>query len=72
VHFFGEHSHSNHGKITSYEWDFGDGDLSSRKNPVNTYFSTTYGSKYFTATLTVKDEKGNSATSSVAVEVMTR
>jgi hypothetical protein len=72
VHFFGGRSHSSYGKITSYEWDFGDGDLSSRKNPINTYFSTTYGSKDFTATLTVKDEKGNTATSSVVVEVMTR
>lgn len=72
VHFSGERSRSPYGKITSYEWNFGDGDVSSSKNPVNTYFSASYGSRYFTATLTVKDEKGNTAASSAVVEVITR
>lgn len=72
VRFSGERSCSPYGKITSYEWDFGDGDVSSRKKPVNTYFSASYGSRYFTVTLTVKDEKGNTASSSAVVEVMTR
>lgn len=72
VRFSGESSRSPYGKITSYEWDFGDGDVSSRKNPVNTYFSASYGSRYFTVTLTVKDDKGNAASSSAEVEVITR
>jgi hypothetical protein len=72
VHFYGYKSHSPFGRIVSYEWDFGDQDTSTKKNPVNTYLSTTYGSVYFTVTLTVKDEKGNTASCSQVIEVMTK
>lgn len=72
VHFYGYKSHSPLGRIVSYEWDFGDQDTSRKKNPVNTYFSTTYGSVYFNATLTVKDEKGNTVSSSKVIEVMAK
>jgi len=32
VSFSGEKSHSSYGRITSYEWDFGDGDMSSQEH----------------------------------------
>jgi len=71
VNFNGLKSHSPAGKIVSYSWDFGDGDTSTKKNPINTYWSTTYGSRIFTATLTVKDEKGQTASTSINIEVLT-
>ena len=58
VQFYGSKSFSSNGRIVAYSWDFGDGDVSAKKNPVNTYWSTTYGSRKFTATLTVTDNKG--------------
>lgn len=72
VQFNGQQSFSPYGKIIFYSWEFGDGDVSTKPNPVNTYWSTTFGSRYFTTTLTVKDEKGNTATSSAEIEVMTK
>lgn len=72
VQFNGRQSASTHGKIVSYYWGFGDQDTSTKPNPVNTYWSATLGSRYFTATLTVKDDKGNTATSSVEIEVTTK
>ena len=72
VRFGGGRSHSTGARIVSYSWDFGDGDTSSKKDPLNTYWSTTYGSRYFTATLTVRDSQGNIATASAAIEVTTK
>lgn len=70
VNFNGAKSYSSSGKIVSYSWDFGDGDVSSGKNPSNTYWSTTYGSRFFTAKLTVKDDKGGKASATVDIEVV--
>jgi len=70
VKFQGSRSTSRNAKIIAYNWDFGDGDTSTRKNPVNTYWSAAYGSRKFTATLTVKDDKGQSASSSVEIELL--
>ena len=70
VQFYGSRSFSPNGRITEYSWDFGDGDTSTQKNPSNTYWSTTYGSRQFTAILTVKDEKGMTADASVVIEVI--
>ncbi len=72
VNFNGGKSYSKAGKIVSYLWDFGDGDTSTQKNPINTYWSTTYGSRIFTATLTVKDEKGQTASTNINIEVVTK
>lgn len=72
VKFNGRSSGSTHGKIVSYHWDFGDGETSTKPKPFNTYWSTTYGSRYFTAVLTVKDEKGNLASSNIVIEVLTK
>jgi len=72
VNFNAARSYSKAGRIVSYTWDFGDGDTSTKKNPVNTYWSTTYGSRIFTATLTVKDEKGQTASISTGIEVVTK
>lgn len=72
VKFSGQKSHSKSGKIVSYFWDFGDTDTSTKKNPENTYWSTTYGLRKFTATLTVKDEAGGTSTATTIIEVSTR
>jgi len=71
VKFSGQKSYSKSGKIVSYLWDFGDGDTSTQKNPENTYWSTTYGLRKFTATLTVKDEAGGTSSAAVIIEVST-
>jgi len=72
VNFSGQKSYSQSGKIVSYDWDFGDGDTSAKKNTENTYWSTTYGSRKFTVSLTVRDEKGITANTNVIIEVMTK
>jgi PKD repeat protein len=72
VNFSGRKSSSPNGKIVYYSWDFGDGDKSTKPNPVNTYWSTTYGTREFTATLTVTDNKGISSSSSVAIQVVNK
>jgi hypothetical protein len=72
VQFDAYKSHSPQGKIVSYYWEFGDGDTSAKADPINTYWSASYGSRYFTVTLTVKDDKGNSATANAVIEVMTK
>ena len=72
VNFSGQKSYSKPGKIISYLWDFGDGDTSTKKNPENTYWSTTYGPRNFIATLTVRDEAGNRSSASTIIEVITK
>ncbi|MFA5005407.1 MAG: PKD domain-containing protein [Candidatus Omnitrophota bacterium] len=72
VKFSAARSTSANGRIVSYAWDFGDGDSSTMKNPSNTYWSTSYGTKSFTATLTIKDAKGQSASTSVNIDVLTK
>lgn len=72
IKFSGQKSYSKPGKIISYLWDFGDGDTSTKKNPENTYWSATYGSRNFIATLTVKDEAGNSSSATTIIEVITK
>ncbi|MDO8661665.1 MAG: PKD domain-containing protein [Candidatus Omnitrophota bacterium] len=72
VQFNGSQSSSPNGKIVSYSWEFGDGDTSTKRNPTNTYWSSTYGSRKYTATLTVKDNKGVSAVTSTEIEVITK
>ena len=71
VNFSGQKSYSKSGRIVSYDWDLGDGDTSTKKNPENTYWSTTYGLRNFTATLTVRDEAGNISSVSTVIEVTT-
>lgn len=72
VNFNAAKSYSSFGRIVSYSWDFGDGDVSTKKNPQNTYWSATYGKRVFTVRLTVKDEKGRTASVSQDIEVFTK
>ncbi len=72
VNFSANRSSVKSGKIISYEWDFGDGDTSTKKNPKNVYWSTTFGApRAFTATLTVKDSNGLVSNTSSIIEVLT-
>jgi len=72
VNFYGQKSSSPNGKIVSYSWNFGDGDKSNKPNPSNTYWSTTYGAKEFTATLIVTDNKGMTSSSNVIIQVINK
>jgi hypothetical protein len=72
VNFSGQKSYSQSGKIVAYDWDFGDGDTSTKKNPENTYWSTTFGSRNFTVTLTIRDDAGNTSIASTIIEVITK
>jgi len=72
VHFYGNQSRSRVGKIVSYTWDFGDGDTSIRVNPANTFYSGSFTPKIFNVTLTVTDNKRNTATTSIAIEVLNK
>lgn len=53
------------GAIMTYDWDFGDGGSSSETNPIHTYQDT----GIFNAVLTVTDDMGEAAISSVSVTV---
>jgi PKD repeat protein len=71
VQFSAAKSSVSGGRIVSYLWDFGDGDTSTKKNPKNTYWSATLGSRFFRATLTVTDDLGQTATAGTDIEVTT-
>ena len=72
VNFYGNKSRSLHGRIVAFNWDFGDGDNSTKENPVNTYYSATFDPKYFNVTLTVKDNRGKTAQTTAVVEVFNK
>lgn len=72
VNFSGQKSSSPNGTIVAYSWDFGDGDKSNKSTAINTYWSTTYGTREFIATLTVTDNKGMASSSSVAIQVVNK
>jgi serralysin len=65
VSFTGTGSSDSDGTIAAYAWTFGDGGTSGTANPPHTY--TTAGT--FTATLTVTDDKGATASRSVQITV---
>ncbi len=52
------------GSIASYSWTFGDGTTSTAANPTKTY-----GVGSFTATLTVTDNRGGTASATVSITV---
>ncbi len=72
VNFYGDKSRSLHGRIVAFSWDFGDGDNSTKENPVNTYYSATFDPKYFNVTLTVKDNRGKTAQTTAVIEVLNK
>ena len=72
VQFYANKSNAPGGRIIHYAWDFGDGDTSTKMNPINTYFSGSLEPRYYTVTLTVHDDKGNSATASTTIEVVNK
>ena len=56
------------GSISSYHWDFGEGSISTKKNPQHTF--TEYGT--YTVELTVTDNLGKSDTDSFTVKIKNR
>lgn len=72
VRLYANKSHVPGGRIIHYAWDFGDGDASTKMNPVNTYYSASFEPRYYTVTLTVHDDKGNTATASTTIEVVNK
>jgi hypothetical protein len=72
VHFYAIKSFSPRGRIVSYLWDFGDGDTSTKMNPINTYYSGNFEPKNFPVTLTIQDNKGNTATAEVMITVLNK
>ena len=54
------------GTLTSYQWNFGNGAMSTEANPSHTY--TSAGN--YTATLTVTDNAGGAASSTVLITVL--
>lgn len=65
VQFSSASSSDPDGSITSYQWNFGNGSMSTAPNPSFTY---TAGGNY-TATLTVTDNAGGAASSTVLITV---
>jgi hypothetical protein len=72
VHFYGTNSRSPNGKIIAYEWDFGDGDKSTKPNPINTFYSTSFEPRSFTVILTVTDSKGGVGSTTTTVQVLNK
>lgn len=72
VRFYANKSHSPYGKIISYHWDFGDQDVSTKPNPINTFWSGQFGAKIYTVTLVVQDNKGNVGQTSIDIEVQNK
>jgi hypothetical protein len=72
VKFSASKSYSKSSRIVAYSWDFGDGDTSTKKSPENTYWSTTFGSRFYTVTLTVRDQAGTVSSATSTIEVVTR
>ncbi len=71
VNFSGQKSYSKSGKIVSYLWDFGDGDISTKKNTENIFWSATFGARNFTVTLSVRDDTGAVSSTTAIIEVST-
>jgi len=69
----------NDGWIVSYDWDFGDGNTSSWRNPSNTYdVDDTYNNTYdrvenkttYNVTLTVTDNDGETSEATTTIEIL--
>jgi PKD repeat protein len=69
VVFNGLKSFSPAGRIISYYWDLGDGDVSYSPKARNTYISMSYGPRVYVVKLTIEDEKGNTASEYVRISV---
>jgi hypothetical protein len=72
VRFWGTRSYSPGARIVGYSWDFGDGDTSTRPNPLNTFYSASFEPRKFTVNLTVTDSRGKTASSSMYIVVLNK
>jgi large repetitive protein len=64
VNFTGSDSSDPDGTVVSYHWDFGDGETSTLADPEHVYSAGIY-----TATLTVVDDQGATATATIEIDV---
>ncbi|MFH0790692.1 MAG: glycoside hydrolase family 2 TIM barrel-domain containing protein [Candidatus Omnitrophota bacterium] len=70
VCFYGNGCYDHDGKIVSYLWDFGNGKTSARMNPSSSFKNSSWrSSKYYTVSLTVKDNLGAAATAQIKIKV---
>jgi len=67
VTFNASSSYDPDGSIISYQWDFGDGNVTTIASPIVTHIYTTFGN--YTVTLTVTDNDGDMDTSTKIVTV---
>ncbi len=72
VKFSGGRSRAKKGRIVSYHWEFGDGDVSKKESAVNTFYSGSFDPKDFTVTLTVQDDSGNTATTTATITILNK
>lgn len=68
IHFDGSNSYDADGNILSYEWNFGDGNISYGKTTTHTYSEC----RTYIAILTVTDDQGNSDTDTIWITIKGR
>jgi len=69
VSFNGTGSYDPDGTVVSGLWNFGDGTSSTAQKPIHIFRNTTTSTKYYTVTLTVKDNKGATGRTSKVITV---
>lgn len=70
VNFYADRCYDTDGKIISYSWDFGNGKTSTQMNPSSTFKNSSWRhNKYYTVSLTVKDNLGAASTAQIKIKV---
>jgi len=67
VTFNASQSYNVDGVVTSYNWTFGDGNVTTISNPITTHVYETYGN--YTVALTIADDNGRTDSKSAPIQV---
>lgn len=67
VTFNASKSYNVDGVVTSYNWTFGDGNVTTTSNPITTHVYETYGN--YTVVLTIADDNGRTDSKSAPIQV---